>query len=131
MPSPYILLDSSTTRLPLTFRSSHPAAMDVDSHAQAPDDSKLVRGFWKLPSELRNAVYEELLVTDCAFRLGYVVAFVSSTNTVLIFTKSPWAVLSRASTGDLSQYPPHVLCDTLRSHSHTVRKQQLLSWYVR
>ncbi|TLD36893.1 hypothetical protein E2P81_ATG02675 [Venturia nashicola] len=45
--------------------------MEADSHSQAPDDSKLVRGFWKLPSELRNAVYEELLVTDCAFRLGH------------------------------------------------------------
>ncbi|KAE9982183.1 hypothetical protein EG328_011095 [Venturia inaequalis] len=47
--------------------------MEVDSHShsQAPADSELVRGFWKLPSELRNAVYEELLVTDCAFRLGH------------------------------------------------------------
>jgi hypothetical protein len=30
-----------------------------------------VRGIWRLPPEIRNAVYEELLVTDCAFRLGY------------------------------------------------------------
>lgn len=31
-----------------------------------------VKGFWRLPAEIRNAIYEELLVTDCAFRLGYV-----------------------------------------------------------
>lgn len=31
-----------------------------------------VKGFWRLPPEIRNAIYEELLVTDCAFRLGYV-----------------------------------------------------------
>lgn len=30
-----------------------------------------VKGFWRLPPEIRNAIYEELLVTDCAFRLGY------------------------------------------------------------
>jgi hypothetical protein len=45
----------------------------MEAESQSPDDSKLVRGFWRLPSELRNAVYEQLLVTDCAFRLGYVV----------------------------------------------------------
>jgi len=30
-----------------------------------------MRGFWRLPLELRNAIYEELLLTDCAFRLGH------------------------------------------------------------
>jgi hypothetical protein len=57
----------------LSSRSSD-LIMEAESQSQAPDDSKMVRGFWKLPSELRNAVYEELLVTDCAFRLGYVIS---------------------------------------------------------
>lgn len=48
-----------------------------------------------------------------------------------MFTKSPWPLLPRASKRDLSEYPPHVLCDTLRSHSHIIRKQQLLPRYVR
>lgn len=52
--------------------------MEVDSHAQAPNDSRSVEGFFRLPPELRNAVYEELLVTDCAFRLGYAISFVSA-----------------------------------------------------
>jgi hypothetical protein len=37
-------------------------------------DAMPVRGFWRLPPEIRNAVYEELLVTDCAFRLGYAIS---------------------------------------------------------
>jgi len=52
--------------------------------AESPHDSPVVRGFWKLPSELRNAVYEQLLVTDCAFRLGYVVLFYLVTIPLLI-----------------------------------------------
>jgi hypothetical protein len=29
-----------------------------------------IRGFFRLPAELREKIYSELLVTDCAFRLG-------------------------------------------------------------
>lgn len=40
------------------------------------DDSQVpLKGFWRLPPEIRNAIYEELLVTDCAFRLGYATTF--------------------------------------------------------
>ena len=44
---------------------------DIMEKADYSDPSVPVKGFWRLPPEIRNAIYEELLVTDCAFRLGY------------------------------------------------------------
>lgn len=47
--------------------------MDIDSEpAVAASLEPQMHGFFRLPAELRNQVYSELLVTDCAFRLGYV-----------------------------------------------------------
>jgi hypothetical protein len=34
------------------------------------DEPARIRGFFRLPAELREKIYSELLVTDCAFRLG-------------------------------------------------------------
>lgn len=58
-----------------TFTSSS-FASEVDIMEQEQSDLAVpVKGFWRLPPEIRNAIYEELLVTDCAFRLGYTVSF--------------------------------------------------------
>jgi hypothetical protein len=54
----------SDSAMPLAY-SEDSGIPDVEE-AMAP-----VKGFWRLPPEIRNAIYEELLVTDCAFRLGY------------------------------------------------------------
>ncbi|KIW01228.1 uncharacterized protein PV09_07271 [Verruconis gallopava] len=44
---------------------------NADTLEDAGGDTSTTRGFWRLPPEIRNAIYEELLVTDCAFRLGH------------------------------------------------------------
>jgi hypothetical protein len=52
----------------------------VEAESMEEEEAPL-RGFWRLPPEIRNAIYEELLVTDCAFRLGYA-AFLHSPSGV-------------------------------------------------
>jgi hypothetical protein len=71
--------------------------MDIDRpdpNVAASQDTQL-HGLFRLPPEIRNQVYSELLVTDSAFRLGYVSSVHGLEGTQrLPFVQTPGPVLS-------------------------------------